>query len=123
MSIRTDRVAGEIKQNLATLFQNDFSRLYTGLLTITQVRMSPDLRVAKVYLSFLGQTTPKEIIVKGITAEMPHIRAGLAQMMRLRYTPELHFYLDDTMEEVEKIERLFRKIKENEHGEPTADSQ
>ena len=92
------------------------------MLTITQVRMSPDLRVAKVYLSLLGQTKPKETILKGIKDAMPQIRSGLARLMRLRYTPELHFYLDDTMEEVDKIERLFRQINSSAGSQPASQS-
>lgn len=110
MSVRTERVAGEIKQALAGLFQTEFSELYTGLLTVTVVRVSPDLHTCKVYISLLGSTKPKEQALKSIQAEAPHIRAALARSLKMRHTPELFFYLDDTQEEVERINRLFKEL-------------
>lgn len=110
MSVRTERVAGEIKQKLAELFQTEFNELYTGLLTVTVTRVSPDLHTCKVYISLLGSTKPKEQILKTIQAEAPHIRAALARTLKMRHTPELFFYLDDTQEEVERINRLFKQL-------------
>ncbi len=56
MSIRTERVAGEVQQALAHALQTDFSSLTDSLITITKVRMAPDLRSARVYVSLLGGT-------------------------------------------------------------------
>lgn len=113
MSVRTERVAGEIKQKLAELFQTEFTELYTGLLTVTICRVSPDLHSCKVYISLLGNVKPKEQIVKEIQAEAPHIRSALAGELRMRHTPELFFYLDDTMDEVDRINRLFKQLNDN----------
>ena len=110
MSVRTERVAGEIQQKLAELFQKEFYELYTGLLTVTICRVSPDLSTCKVYISILGSAKPKELIVKDIQLEAPHIRAALARSVRMRHTPELFFYLDDTQDEVERINRLFKQL-------------
>lgn len=117
MSVRTERVAGEIKQKLAELFQTEFTELYTGLLTVTVCRVSPDLHTSKVYISLLGSTKPKELVLKGIQSEAPHIRAALARTLKMRHTPELFFYLDDTQEEVERINRLFKQLHDSGSGE------
>lgn len=113
MSVRTERVAGEIQQKLAGLFQKEFTELYTGLLTVTICRVSPDLHTCKVYISILGSLKPKEKIVKDIQREAPHIRAALARAMRMRHTPELFFYLDDTQDEVERINHLFKQLNDS----------
>ena len=117
MSVRTERVAGEIKQKLAELFQTEFTELYSGLLTVTICRVSPDLHSCKVYISLLGNTKSKELIVKDIQNAAPRIRSALAGELRMRHTPELFFYLDDTQDEVERINRLFKKLNDTNSAE------
>jgi ribosome-binding factor A len=112
MSIRTERVSGEIKQSLAKLFQQDLTELYTGLLTVTSVRISPDLLSCKVYISILGSEKPKTAILEEIKENTKMIRGALSRDLNLRNTPELFFYLDDTLDEVDRIETLFKKIRE-----------
>jgi ribosome-binding factor A len=112
MSIRTERVAGEIQAALARALQSDFSDLSDGLITVTKVRMSPDLRSGRVYISLLGGTKPGEKTLEAIKKETPHIRSAVAKAVRMKYVPELHFYLDDTQEEVAHVEEIFRKIRE-----------
>ncbi len=110
MSIRTERVAGEIKKSLSEILQNEYSHLYDALVTITVVRLSGDLRHCKVYLSMIPRKDMPEDILKRIKAETPHIRSSLAHSIRIRHVPELLFYLDDTQEEVQKMEYLFKEI-------------
>jgi ribosome-binding factor A len=113
MSIRTERVGGEVQQALAHALQTDFSSLTDGLITITKVRMSPDLRSARVYVSLLGGSAPGASVLEKIKSEAPHLRAAVAKAIRLRYAPELFFYLDQTQEEVAHIEEIFKKIGES----------
>lgn len=113
MSIRTERVAGEVQQALAHLFQTDFADLSDGLITVTKVRMSPDLRNGRVYVSLLGGSRPAEKTLEAIEAEVPHIRHAITKAVRLKFVPELHFYIDDTAENVARVEEIFRKIRED----------
>ncbi len=110
MSIRTERVAGEVQQALAHAFQTDFSDLTDGLITVTKVRMAPDLRSGRVYISLLGGSQRAEMVLERVKAETPHLRASVAKQVRLRFVPELYFYFDDTQEEVARVEEIFRKI-------------
>ena len=110
MSIRTERVAGEIHQSLARLLQTDFRDLSDGMMPVTKVRLSPDLRNGRVYVSVLGGTKGPERTIQAITAETPHIRAAMAKMVRLRFVPELRFYVDDTQAEVARVEDIFKRI-------------
>ena|ERR1700733_16151888 len=112
MSIRTERVAGEIQAAIARALQSDFSDLSDGLITVTKVRMSPDLRSGRVYISLLGGTKPGEKTLEAIKKETPHIRSTVAKAVRMKYVPDLHFYLDDTQGEVAHVEEIFRKIRE-----------
>jgi ribosome-binding factor A len=112
MSIRTERVAGEVQQAIARLFQQDFSDVSDGMITVTKVRMAPDLKSGRVYLSILGGELPGAETLKRIKAAAPQIRYALAKAINMKFSPELFYYLDDTAEEVSTIEDIFRKIRE-----------
>jgi len=112
MSIRTEKVAEEIKQQLNTAMSKDLSEIGgLGLVTISKVIMSPDLKLAKVYLSFLGNTEPINICLERINNKKRHIRYILAKHIVLKYMPDLVFYHDDTIEYSDKIQKLLNEIK------------
>ena len=107
-SKRQLQVAELIKEELAKLIQHKFNGLIPKrLLTITIVRMSSDLSIAKVYLSIFPSTDCDKII-KEINNNVVKIRYELGKVVRndLRIVPELVFYVDDSLDYVEKIEKL-----------------
>lgn len=112
MSVRTQKVGSLIKEELSVLFQRNFSMSDYGFLTVTDVSMSPDLKVAKVYISVYGDTERKKKSFAMLEAQKPSIRSMLGHSVRLRYTPEIIFYLDETVERAMKLENIFRKIHE-----------
>ncbi len=81
-----------------------------GFVTVTQVRVSPDLRHARVFVSVLGDEDERAATLAGLRSAAPHLRAELGHEMRIRFTPELEFELDHTPEEAERIERLLRRL-------------
>jgi ribosome-binding factor A len=111
MSIRTERVASQIKRDLGPILQG---YQQGSIITITSVKISDDLMLVRVYLSIYAPGTDIEPVFDYITEKTPVIRSELAALMRhqLRRIPEIHFYLDDTADYVNKIESLFKKIQE-----------
>ena len=123
MSIRTERVAGEIQQALGLLLQTDFRDVTSGMITVTKVRMSPDLRTARVYVSVFGGNSSGNDTITALKVQSGRIRAGVARQVRLKFVPELFFYLDDTQDEVAKVEDIFRQIaRDRPAGNPEADT-
>ena len=115
MSVRTEKVGEEIKNKLNTAMSRDLSEISgLGLVTITKVIMSPDLKIAKIYLSFLGNKEPIETCIEKINSKKKHIRYLLAKQIVLRYMPDLNFYHDDTAEYADKMNKLLNEIKERE---------
>ena len=109
-SKRQTQVAGLVQKELANILQFKFNGLVPGrLLTITGVRMPPDLGLAKVYLSIFPSTDGQSII-KEINANVSRIRYELGNAIRndVRRVPELVFYLDDSFDEVERIEKALK---------------
>ncbi|RZM28864.1 MAG: 30S ribosome-binding factor RbfA [Pedobacter sp.] len=111
-SKRQQKFAGLLQEELAAVFQKEGAAyLPNTLVTITKVRVSPDLAVAKVYLSFLntGNTT---LSVNTVNAHAGEIRYKLGSRIRhqARVVPTLTFFLDDTNEYVERMDKIFDKI-------------
>ncbi|MFC4212122.1 30S ribosome-binding factor RbfA [Pedobacter lithocola] len=111
-SKRQQKFAGVIQEELAQIFQREGgSFLPNTLVTITRVRVSPDLSVAKVYLSFFN-TNNTSLSINTVNAHTGEIRYKLGSRIRhqARVVPELTFFVDDTNEYVEKMDNLFDKI-------------
>ena len=112
VSIRTERVAATIRQALAEHLTRSTQEYLDGMVTITAVRISADLSVARVYVSIWNSKTKPEILVKRMNANQGEFRSVLARALRLRKVPELRFFRDDTLDEAEHIEDLIRKVRE-----------
>lgn len=113
MSVRSEKVGSLIKEELGVLFQRNFSMADFGFLTVTEVLMSPDLKVAKVYVSIFGDGEQKKKYFAKLESQKPSIRSMLGHAVRLRFTPEIFFYLDETLDRAMKLENIFHKIHEN----------
>ena len=115
MSIRTERVAELIQQEVAKILQRDYADRLQPLVTITDARMTPDLSIAYLYASVLGdQKSQREAAFRHLEELAPEIREELASKIRhqLRTVPELKFFLDETHQRVERLNTLFDRIHE-----------
>jgi ribosome-binding factor A len=113
MSIRTERVSSLIKEEMSKILLHEVVLETNVFLTITEVVMSQDLKIAKVYLSIYDSTGKKETVIKELTRRKGEIRHMLGSRIRLKFTPDLLFYLDDTLDKVDSLERIFKKIRNN----------
>jgi ribosome-binding factor A len=112
VSIRTERVAGEIQKALANPLRNIAEELSAGFISVTEVRLSADLQLARVYLSvFGGRRTPAEVIDHLEEHEVGRLRHQLAKSVRLRYTPQLKFYIDDSLDRAQRIEAILDRVR------------
>ena len=110
MSVRTERVASLIKELISEIMQRMFRLEEFGLMTVTEVRMSPDLRIAKVYVSVFGDAEKKKKTLALLEVEKKVIRTELGHNLRLKFTPTISFYLDESLDNAMRIEDLLHKI-------------
>ncbi|MEW6196230.1 MAG: 30S ribosome-binding factor RbfA [Bacteroidota bacterium] len=113
MSHRLDKVSSLIKEEISLIFFQRVQDPSLSLITVTNVKMSPDLRHAKVYLSVYEKEKRNDVMQK-VEDMKGLIRSELASRIQIRFVPELHFFLDDTLDYVEKMEGLFKQIHDNE---------
>ncbi len=112
MSHRIDKIENLIKKEISLIFLFELQNMDSGLITITNVRVSPDLKIAKIYVSIFEKERREKVLEK-IKSKTKFIRSELASRITIKFVPELKFFLDDTLDYVEKIEGLIKKIHEN----------
>ena len=111
-SKRQQKFAGVIQQDLAAIFQREgMSFLPNTLVTITKVRVTPDLALARVFLSFFNNANT-QLSLQTIKSHANEIRYKLGARIKdqVRIIPQLEFFVDDTNEYVERIDKIFDKI-------------
>jgi ribosome-binding factor A len=115
VSRRTERVEKLIKEEISLIFlhklRDKLPEIEVGFVTITGVKVTPDLKIAKVYISVFDREKREEILEQ-IKLKTGFIRSLLASRIKIKFTPELKFFIDDSLDYVEKIEGLIKKIHE-----------
>lgn len=107
-SNRIGRINEEIQKELSSLFRTlKDPRVQGGMVTITHVDTTSDLRYAKVFVSVLDKTQEKDV-VKGLKSAAGYLRRELGAAVKLRYTPELQFVADDSIEQGAHILQMLR---------------
>jgi ribosome-binding factor A len=111
MSFRVEKVASEIKKMLAQPIAEIARGLNAGLVTLTSVRVSKDLQQAKVYISIFNKKSSPGLLIDELERRKGELRHLIGKDLRLRFTPDLKFFLDDTLEQMEKIQTLIDSVK------------
>ena len=112
-TIRQERIGQLIQKELSTIFQKmGFSNKNGSLVTITQVNMTPDLLIARIFLSIFNAKEPTKVLEE-IEEQKNEVRHQLGNIIRnqIHRIPELEFKIDDSLDNVFKMEELFKKIK------------
>ncbi len=110
---RGKRVGSLIQEELGRFLIEDVQGQVPGLITVTRVEVTDDLMTAHVYLSVFGESN-KEALLALLEKRKGHIRRILATRINLKYNPELIFSLDPTLEDQERLDRLFERAKRHE---------
>lgn len=106
---RPEQLGERIREEISALLVSELKDPRIGFATITGVRVSPDLREARVYVSVLGSPEEQQQTLEGFRAAKPFIRRTLAHTLSIRRMPDLAFELDLTGERAARIEELIEK--------------
>ena len=109
MRYRKLRVQDLIREEISSIIQRDIKDPGIGFVTILEVKMSEDLKIAKVFCSVYGDEETKQKTVEALKRSKGYVRFLLGKRIKLRYTPEIIFVLDTTYDTVAKIEEILKK--------------
>lgn len=117
---RQKQVAAVLQDELNEIFRKlNLTMIDGGMVSIASVKVTPDLLEARIYISFF-QVPQVEVAMKKIDAKSWEIKKELAEKIKhhVRRIPVLHFYLDDTLDYVFKMEEVFKKIEDEKNNKP-----
>lgn len=115
---RPARIGEEIREELSLLLQREVKDPGVGFVTLTFVKMSADLQVARIYYTVLGDDKAKRESTKALERATPYLRRQVSQRLRLRRSPEMFFQYDESVERGERIESLIQEIHAAERPAP-----
>jgi ribosome-binding factor A len=116
---RSDRVAAAMREEIATFLANDVKDpRILGLVTVTAVEVSRDLRHAKVFVSVLGSDSQRSATFEGLEAVAGHLRGRVGRALRLRVAPEFEFKNDESIAHAAHIEQLLAQVRKDLPPEP-----
>ena len=107
---RSERLGELILAEISDLITREIKDPRIGFVTFTRVEMSDDLRYAKVFVSSIGAEPEKARTLQGLSSATGYIRRHLGRALHLRYTPEISFLLDDSLEHGAKIAQILRQL-------------
>ena len=111
MGYRQTQVAGQVRQEVMEIIQHDLKDPRIGFVSITEVRMSPDFRSARVRISVLGTPDEQRASLKGLISAKGLIRHELGRRLsNLKFSPEIHFELDPSIEYSVHISQRLREV-------------
>ncbi len=117
METKRQKQVGEVvKRNIGIVLQQEGSYIYgsSTLVTVTAVKMSPDFNLAKIYLSVYNREN-KDAVIAELDANIHRLRQSLAHRIKkhVRRIPEIQFYIDETLDEMYRLSKLFKELEDN----------
>jgi ribosome-binding factor A len=114
---RADRVADLIKQELSAILRREVGDPRIANITVTDVKLTDDLRSARIYFVELGKDSLSADVEKGLSKAKGFLKRELGKRLQLRYIPELAFFYDPSFEYGARIEKLLKEVRKDEKDE------
>ncbi len=111
MQYRPNRLAQELKSEISAILTREMPHHQFGFLTITEVKVSPDLRYARVLVSVFGPPEEQKRTLDLLNSEKAFVRQLIGKRFRLRHTPEILFVYDETIEYGDRMLRMIEEVK------------
>jgi ribosome-binding factor A len=123
-SYRADQVGEQVREEIMSIIRRDLKDPRIGFVSITAVRMSPDLRQARVRVSVLGTSDEQKASLQGLISAKGLIRHELGRRLEnLKFSPELRFELDSSIEYSVHISELLKEVLPSSDGQPRSDGE
>ena len=114
LSHRTERVAEQIREEVSQILSTEVADPGIGLVTVTRVKVTPDLSLARVYWTLMGDQAERKKTQKALMRAAPYVRHLLSTRMSLRRSPELTFTFDQSVAAQDRVEEILQELKREE---------
>jgi ribosome-binding factor A len=108
---RPDRVGEQIRQELSQIIAQQVHDPGVGFITLTRVKVTPDLQLARVLYTVMGDDKQKKETIKALERAIPFLRRQIGSRIRLRRVPDLQFFYDESIEHQDRIEQILLDLK------------
>ncbi|MCD6079941.1 MAG: ribosome-binding factor A [Candidatus Omnitrophica bacterium 4484_49] len=109
---RTEKVAQQLKREISKILLTEVRDPRIGFLTVTNVKVSPDLRIARVYYTILGDDKLIQSAQEGLESASGYIRKLVAHRMKIKFIPEIKFYFDQELTRRLKVDKILDELKD-----------
>ena len=120
---RTSRLAGEIQAKASEVLAREVHDPGIGFVTLTRVQVTPDLQLARLYYTTLGDPASRRATERALERATPFLRRQLGQRLRLRRVPDVQFVFDQSIAHQARVEEILREIHASEAATPSDDSE
>lgn len=120
--LRIEKLQELIKQEMSKMLLKELKDPRIGFVTVTDVEMTGDLREAKIYVSVMGGEEQVKNSLEGLNSALGFVRREIGQRIRLRFTPEISFALDTSLDYGDHIQKLLLQVEETKKDFPTPNS-
>ncbi|MCL4516998.1 MAG: 30S ribosome-binding factor RbfA [Firmicutes bacterium] len=117
---RIERLKEQLKIEISDIFKKELKDPRVGFVSITDVEVSGDLRHVKVFVSIMGDEESKAQTMEGLERATGFVRTEIGKRIRLRYTPEIRFKMDNSMERGARIFELLNQVKDERAGDASS---
>ncbi len=114
LSHRVERVAEQIREEVSQILSTEVSDPGVGLVTVTRVNVTPDLSLARVYWTTMGDAAERKQSAKALSRAAAYVRCLLSSRMTLRRSPELQFLFDQSVAAQDRVEQILEELKQEE---------
>lgn len=115
--LRIEKLQELIKQEMSKMLLNDIKDPRIGFVTVTGVEMTGDLREAKIFVSVMGDADKVQSSLDGLNSALGFVRREIGQRIRLRFTPEISFALDTSLDYGDHIQKLLLQVEGETHAD------
>jgi ribosome-binding factor A len=110
LSHRVERIAEQIREELSQMLSTEVRDPGVGLVTVTRVKVTADLSLARVYWTVLGESKERSETARALARAAPYLRHLLSQRLTLRRSPEIRFQYDESVAAQDRIERIIQDL-------------
>jgi len=114
---RMQRVSELVKQEVSEIIRRDIASESIGMITVTGCEVASDLKTARVYVSVIGDAVKQAAALALLERHRGQIQRSLGRAVVLKYIPHLAFYIDETIERADRIERILDEIEHEKHAD------